>query len=250
MLRIVDRLLPPWTPFATRSPSSPARPAASAAPSPAHSPAVALTSWPSTATTTVSAPPTAGSGQRVAARRRLGSASVRRHSGRGAATVRPGRYRGQQRRRADQRSAPRHSVTEWQRILDINLMSVVRSNAAFLPLLLDRAADIWSTPPPSPGFSPTPTTGCRMRPPRPRSSDQRGPGNLLAAQEHWCHPAVPGAGADQYRRCRTEIRRRGPLRTPGEQFELLHRAGRRARLRRRVEDWDAYIDYQISREPQ
>src|ERR1700761_5385688 len=27
-------------------------------------------------------------------------------------------------------------VTEWQRILDINLMSVVRSNAAFVPVLL------------------------------------------------------------------------------------------------------------------
>jgi NAD(P)-dependent dehydrogenase (short-subunit alcohol dehydrogenase family) len=61
------------------------------------------------------------------------------------------------------------------------------------------------------------------------------------------------------------------LRTPGEQFELLqpepvgelvaaailnnrffvpthpHVVGE---LRRRVEDWDAYIDYQISREPQ
>jgi len=31
-------------------------------------------------------------------------------------------------------------VTEWQRILDINLMSVVRSNAAFLPLLLEQGS--------------------------------------------------------------------------------------------------------------
>jgi NADP-dependent 3-hydroxy acid dehydrogenase YdfG len=29
-------------------------------------------------------------------------------------------------------------ITEWQRIFDINLMSVVRSNAAFLPVLLDQ----------------------------------------------------------------------------------------------------------------
>src|ERR1700739_4111914 len=29
-------------------------------------------------------------------------------------------------------------VAEWQRILEVNLMSVVRSNAAFLPLLLDQ----------------------------------------------------------------------------------------------------------------
>jgi hypothetical protein len=61
-----------------------------------------------------------------------------------------------------------------------------------------------------------------------------------------------------------------PLRTPGEQFgllqpepvgELVADAILRNRffvpthprvvdeLRRRVEDWDAYIDYQISREP-
>ena len=31
-------------------------------------------------------------------------------------------------------------VSEWQRILDINLMSVVRSNAVFLPLLLDQGS--------------------------------------------------------------------------------------------------------------
>jgi NADP-dependent 3-hydroxy acid dehydrogenase YdfG len=31
-------------------------------------------------------------------------------------------------------------VAEWQRILDINLMSVVRSNAAFLPLLLEQGS--------------------------------------------------------------------------------------------------------------
>jgi len=31
-------------------------------------------------------------------------------------------------------------VAEWQRILDINLMSVVRSDAAFLPLLLDQGS--------------------------------------------------------------------------------------------------------------
>ncbi len=31
-------------------------------------------------------------------------------------------------------------AAEWQRILDINLMSVVRSNASFLPLLLDQGS--------------------------------------------------------------------------------------------------------------
>ena len=77
-------------------------------------------------------------------------------------------------------------------------------------------------------------------------------------------------GADQYRGRRPDIRRRGALRTPGEQFgllqpepvgELVAEAILRNRffvpthprvvdeLRRRVEDWDAYIDYQISREP-
>ncbi|WP_396654132.1 SDR family oxidoreductase [Microbacterium sp. PRC9] len=31
-------------------------------------------------------------------------------------------------------------VDEWQRVLNINLMPVVRSNAAFLPLLLEQRA--------------------------------------------------------------------------------------------------------------
>lgn len=37
------------------------------------------------------------------------------------------------------RGLPDHlSVSEWQRVLDLNLMSVVRSNAAFLPLLIEQ----------------------------------------------------------------------------------------------------------------
>jgi NAD(P)-dependent dehydrogenase (short-subunit alcohol dehydrogenase family) len=36
---------------------------------------------------------------------------------------------------------PEHlPLQEWQRIVDLNLMSVVRSNAAFLPLLLEQAS--------------------------------------------------------------------------------------------------------------
>lgn len=39
------------------------------------------------------------------------------------------------------RGFPEHiPVTEWQRVLNINLVSVVRSNAAFLPILLERGS--------------------------------------------------------------------------------------------------------------
>lgn len=39
------------------------------------------------------------------------------------------------------RGLPEHiPVAEWQRVFDINLMSVVRSNAAFLPLLLEQGS--------------------------------------------------------------------------------------------------------------
>jgi len=47
---------------------------------------------------------------------------------------------GQQCRCADERTATRHSDLRVQRIFDINLMSVVRSNAVFLPLLLDQGS--------------------------------------------------------------------------------------------------------------
>jgi NAD(P)-dependent dehydrogenase (short-subunit alcohol dehydrogenase family) len=41
---------------------------------------------------------------------------------------------------------------------------------------------------------------------------------------------------------------RAPLRIPGEQLQLLDPAPVEE-LRRRVEDWESHIDYQISREP-
>ena len=106
-------------------------------------------------------------------------------------------------------------VTEWQRILDINLMSVVRSNAAFLPLLLEQGsghlvntasfAGLFSY-----SYDRLPYAASKAA----IVQISEGLGNLLAAQEHRRHPAVPGAGADQYRRCRTKIRRRGTTTDP------------------------------------
>jgi NAD(P)-dependent dehydrogenase (short-subunit alcohol dehydrogenase family) len=162
-------------------------------------------------------------------------------------------------------------VSEWQRILDINLMSVVRSNAAFVPLLLDQGSGHLVNTASFAGlftysYDRLPYAAAKaaivqiseglaiyLRP-RNIGVSLLCPGPVLTN----IASAVPtfGAGA--------------PLRIPGEQFELLDPAPvgelvadaiLRNRffvpthphvvdeLRRRVEDWDAYIDYQISREP-
>jgi NAD(P)-dependent dehydrogenase (short-subunit alcohol dehydrogenase family) len=108
-------------------------------------------------------------------------------------------------------------VTERQRILDIDLMSVVRSTAAFLPLLLAQVSGhlvntaIYLRPK---------NIGVTLLCPGPVLT------NIAAAV------ATSGAGA--------------PLRIPGEQFELLDSAPVEE-LRRRVEDWDSHIE--ISRDP-
>jgi NAD(P)-dependent dehydrogenase (short-subunit alcohol dehydrogenase family) len=162
-------------------------------------------------------------------------------------------------------------VAEWQRILDINLMSVVRSNAAFLPLLLDQGsghlvntasfAGLFSYSYDRLPYAATKAAIVQISEglaiylrPRNIGVSLLCPGPVLTN----IAAAVPtfGGGA--------------PLRIPGEQFELLDPAPvgelvadaiLRNRffvpthphvveeLRRRVEDWDAYIDYQISREP-
>ena len=162
-------------------------------------------------------------------------------------------------------------VTEWQRILDINLMSVVRSNAAFLPLLLDQGsghlvntasfAGLFTYSYDRMPYAATKAAIVQISEAlaiylRPRNIGVTllCPGPVLTN----IAAAVPtfGAGA--------------PLRIPGEQFELLDPAPvgelvadaiLRNRffvpthphvveeLRRRVDDWDAYIDYQVSREP-
>jgi NAD(P)-dependent dehydrogenase (short-subunit alcohol dehydrogenase family) len=162
-------------------------------------------------------------------------------------------------------------VTEWQRILDINLMSVVRSNAAFLPLLLAQGsghlvntasfAGLFTYSYDRMPYAATKAAVVQISEglaiylrPKNIGVTLLCPGPVLTN----IAAAVPtfGAGA--------------PLRTPGEQFELLDPApvgelvadailrnrffvpthvGVVEELRRRVEDWDSYIDYQISREP-
>src|SRR5882757_4577837 len=162
-------------------------------------------------------------------------------------------------------------ATEWQRILDINLMSVVRSNAAFLPLLLEQGsghlvntasfAGLFTYSYDRLPYAATKAAIVQISEglaiylrPKNIGVTLLCPGPVLTN----IAAAVPtfGAGA--------------PLRIPGEQFELLDPAPvgelvadaiLRNRfflpthpqvvdeLRRRVEDWDAYIDYQISRKP-
>jgi NAD(P)-dependent dehydrogenase (short-subunit alcohol dehydrogenase family) len=162
-------------------------------------------------------------------------------------------------------------VTEWQRIFDINLMSVVRSNAAFLPLLLDQGsghlvntgsfAGLFTYSYDRLPYAATKAAIVQISEglaiylrPKNIGVTLLCPGPVLTN----IAAAVPtfGAGA--------------PLRVPGEQFELLDpapvgelvaeailrnrffvptHAGVVEELRHRVDDWDAYIDYQISREP-
>jgi NAD(P)-dependent dehydrogenase (short-subunit alcohol dehydrogenase family) len=162
-------------------------------------------------------------------------------------------------------------VAEWQRILDINLMSVVRSNAAFLPLLLDQGsghlvntasfAGLFTYSYDRLPYAATKAAIVQISEglaiylrPRNIGVSLLCPGPVLTN----IAAAVPSYGSG------------APLRIPGEQFELLDPAPvgelvadaiLRNRffvpthphvvdeLRRRVQDWDAYIDYQISREP-
>jgi len=163
-------------------------------------------------------------------------------------------------------------VAEWQRILDINLMSVVRSNAVFLPLLLDQGsghlvntasfAGLFTYSYDRLPYAATKAAIVQISEglaiylrPRNIGVTLLCPGPVLTN----IAAAVPtfGGGA--------------PLRVPGEQFELLEPApvgelvadailrnrffvpthiGVVEELRRRVEDWDSYIDYQISRKPE
>ena len=59
-------------------------------------------------------------------------------------------------------------VEEWQRVLDLNVLGIVRSNAVFLPVLMESAAGTSSTPVRRRGSSTTPTTALRTPRARPR----------------------------------------------------------------------------------
>ncbi len=162
-------------------------------------------------------------------------------------------------------------VTEWQRILDINLMSVVRSNAAFLPLLLDQGSGhVVNTA----SFAGLFTYSYDRLPYAATKAAivqiSEGLAIYLRPKNIGVTLLCPGPVLTNIAAAVPTFGGGAPLRTPGEQFgllqpepvgELVADAILRNRffvpthpqvvdeLRRRVEDWDAYIDYQISREP-
>ncbi|HEY1440417.1 MAG TPA: SDR family oxidoreductase [Mycobacterium sp.] len=163
-------------------------------------------------------------------------------------------------------------VAEWQRILDINLMSVVRSNAAFLPLLIDQGSGYLVNTASLAGLF----TYSYDRLPYAATKAaivqiSEGLAIYLRAKNVGVTLLCPGPVLTNIAAAVPTFGGGAPLRIPGEQFELLDPAQvgelvadaiLRNRffvpthpqvveeLRRRVEDWDSYIDYQISREPE
>ncbi len=162
-------------------------------------------------------------------------------------------------------------VTEWQRILDINLMSVVRSNAAFLPLLLrQRSGHLVNTA----SFAGLFTYSYDRLPYAATKAAivqiSEGLAIYLRPRNIGVALLCPGPVLTNIAAAVPTFGVGAPLRIPGEQFELLDPAavgelvadailrnrffvpthvGVVEELRRRIDDWDAYIDYQISREP-
>src|SRR3984957_11912285 len=162
-------------------------------------------------------------------------------------------------------------VTEWQRILDINLMSVVRSNAAFLPLLLDQGSGHLVN---TASFAGLFTYSYDRLPYAATKAAivqiSEGLAIYLRPKNIGVTLLCPGPVLTNIIAAVPTFGDGTALRTPGEQFELLDPAPvgelvadaiLRNRffvpthpqvvdeLRRRIDDWDAYIDYQISREP-
>lgn len=162
-------------------------------------------------------------------------------------------------------------VAEWQRILDVNLMSVVRSNAAFLPLLLDQGSGHLVNTASLAGLF----TYSYDRLPYAASKAaivqiSEGLAIYLRPKNIGVTLLCPGPVLTNIAAAVPTFGAGAALRIPGEQFGLLDPApvgelvadailGNRffvpthphavEELRCRVEDWDAYIDYQISREP-
>lgn len=160
-------------------------------------------------------------------------------------------------------------VAEWQRILDINLMSVVRSNEAFLPLLLDRGeGHIVNTS----SFAGLYTYSYdRM----PYAASKAAIVQITEALAIYLRPKnigvtllCPGPVITNIANNMPRFGPGAPMRLPADDLELLDPAdvGEVVAeaivanrffvtthpevldlLRRRVEDWDAFIDYQIGR---
>jgi NAD(P)-dependent dehydrogenase (short-subunit alcohol dehydrogenase family) len=162
-------------------------------------------------------------------------------------------------------------VAEWQRILDINLMSVVRSNAAFVPLLLEQGSGHLVN---TASFAGLFTYAYdRM----PYAATKAAIVQISEGLAIYLRPKgigvtllCPGPVLTNIAAAVPTFGGGAPLRIPGEQFELLDPApvGELVadaivrnrffvpthpqvvdELRRRLDDWDAYIDYQISRKP-
>lgn len=163
-------------------------------------------------------------------------------------------------------------VAEWQRILNINLMSVVRSNAAFLPLLIDQGSGHLVN---TASFAGLFTYSYDRLPYAATKAAivqiSEGLAIYLRPKNIGVTLLCPGPVLTNIAAAVPTFGDGAPLRIPGEKFELLDPAqvgelvvdailrnrffvpthvGVVEELRRRVEDWDAYIDYQISREPE
>jgi NAD(P)-dependent dehydrogenase (short-subunit alcohol dehydrogenase family) len=160
---------------------------------------------------------------------------------------------------------------EWERILNINLMSVVRSNATFVPMLLEQGSGhIVNTA----SFAGLFTYSYdRM----PYAASKAAIVQISEGLALYLRPKNIGVTLLCPGPVLTNIAANVPtfgpgaaLRTPGDQFGLLDPAdvGELVAdailqnrffvpthpqvtddLRRRVENWDDYLDYQISREP-
>lgn len=162
-------------------------------------------------------------------------------------------------------------VSEWQRILDINLMSVVHSNAAFLPLLLGQGSGHLVN---TASFAGLFTYSYDRLPYAATKAAivqiSEGLAIYLRPKNIGVTLLCPGPVLTNIAAAVPRFGGGAPLRIPGEGFELLDPAavGEQVadailrnrffvpthpqvveELRRRVDDWDAYIDYQISREP-
>src|SRR6202023_3113498 len=162
-------------------------------------------------------------------------------------------------------------VTEWQRIVDINLMSVVRSNAAFLPLLLDQGSGHLVN---TASFAGLFTYSYDRMPYAATKAAivqiSEGLALYLRPRNIGVTLLCPGPVLTNIASSVPKFGAGAAMRTPGDQFELLDPApvGDLVadailhnrffvpthpevvdELRRRVDNWDAYLDYQISREP-
>jgi NAD(P)-dependent dehydrogenase (short-subunit alcohol dehydrogenase family) len=162
-------------------------------------------------------------------------------------------------------------ISEWQRILDINLMSLVRSNATFLPVLLEQGSGhIVNTA----SFAGLFTYAYDRLPYAATKAAivqiSEGLAIYLRPKNIGVTLLCPGPVLTNIASNIPTFGAGAPLRTPGDHFELLSpepvgelvaEAILRNRffvpthphvveeLRRRVEDWDAYLDSQIAREP-